>query len=104
MQKVQCIWNVSAPLGSKISVGRFSYAFMVNDRLQIQEGTRTKYLTSIGTYNGTTSASNNLLFVFVSHPYPFNTVIGVPIGFQITLFIIGMQVESGYKLRFSLTI
>ena len=90
-----CTWNVTAPMGARIRVARFSYSLESSsgctyDDLKIHDGPSTRSirlakLCGRSSYSGITSTANNLFFVFNSDTSTTYK------GFQITFSINGMK-------------
>ena len=101
-----CTWNVTAPIGAKIRVARFSYSLESNsgctyDSLKIYDGPSTRSdrlakLCGTSTYSGITSTANNLFFVFNSDTSTTYK------GFQIAFFINGMKTNLSISQRTNL--
>ena len=89
-----CTWNIAAPIGFQISVEPFFYS-IVPGFLKIYDpansnSRRSTKLEGIDKYNGTTSTANFIFFEFRSFGKEFQ-------GFQVTLSLIGMQIDFIYK-------
>ena len=92
-----CIWKVTAPIGAKIRVARFSYSLesisaCTYDSLIIYDGPnaragRLAKLCGRGSYSEVASSSNHLFFVFHSDSSTTYK------GFQVVLSILGMKIN-----------
>ena len=92
-----CNWNVTAPIGYKISVERFSYSIQNDvdcsyDSLKIYDGSSNHSeivanLCGYTKYSGMISTTNNLFFVFNSNDFIQRE------GFQLILSLIGMKIN-----------